>query len=73
MGTSVGSHVHVALDVFRGTMHCGAYIVVRYHISKLFIFAGFTKSCSSPGCSLLASAVHHGLMLCRVLWHDMAV
>jgi hypothetical protein len=48
-------------------MCCGAYVMVRYHISGLVIFTDFAKSCSSLGRSLFALAVHRGLVCCCAL------
>jgi hypothetical protein len=50
-----------------GTAHCSAYVVVRYHISRLFIFTDFAKSCSSPGHGLSTLVVCCGHMCCHVL------
>jgi hypothetical protein len=46
---------------------CGAYVAVRYHISKSFIFTDFDKSCSLPGCGLFMLADCCGHVCCRML------
>jgi hypothetical protein len=48
-------------------MLCGAYVTVRYRISRSVIFTDFAKSCGSPGCGPSTLAVRHGLMCCCAL------
>jgi hypothetical protein len=53
-------------------MCCSAYVVVRYHISELFIFTDFAKSCGSLGHGPSALAVCCGHMCCCMLLHGTA-
>jgi hypothetical protein len=50
-----------------GTTCCGAYVVVRYCISELFVFTDFAMSCGSPGHGPSALAVCCSHVCCHVL------
>jgi hypothetical protein len=51
---------------------CSAYVVVRYHISELFTFTDFAKSCGSLGHGPSALVVCCGHMCCCMLLHSTA-
>jgi hypothetical protein len=50
---------------------CGAYVTVRYCISRSVVFTDFAKSCGSPGRGPSVLAVRRSLVRCHTLlgWH----